>query len=63
MNVDTAKRLANLVSEGFLPGSLKAVHVSQTSTGGRVRIDCYMVPRASKDIPDPETFIFLAEEL
>ena len=63
MNAYTAKRLACLVSGVFDRGDLKAVHVSQTSTGGRVRIDCYMVPRASKDIPDPETFIFNAEEL
>ena len=63
MNAYKAQQLARLVSAAFLRTDLKAIHVSQTSTGGRVRIDCYMVPRASKDIPDPETFIFNAEEL
>ena len=48
---------------GTVLSRVKAIHVSQTGTGGRVRIDCFLVPLASKDLQDPEPNIFLAEEL
>ncbi len=42
---------------------IKAVHVQGMGTGGRIKITVFLKSLGSKDIPEPETFIFTTEDL
>lgn len=53
-----ARQLGALVGAGF-----KSCHVQGTGTGGRIKITLFIVPLASKAIPEPDAFIFGPEDL
>lgn len=59
---EDAQRIARANIEAC-PGRVKACHVQGTGAGGRVKVTVFVTPLASKDIPEPETFIFAPEDL
>jgi hypothetical protein len=54
-------RAVKFVAEPKLP--VKAVHVQGLGTGGRVKITLFLKPLGSREIPEPEPYVFGSEEL
>jgi len=42
---------------------VKSIHVQGMGTGGRLKISVFLKPLGSKDIPEPEAYIFGVDDL
>jgi hypothetical protein len=59
---EDAARLAGLLMTAIGP-RFKSCHVQGMGTGGRIKLTAFLTPLASKDIPEPEPFIFTPRDL
>lgn len=57
-----ALAIAHVMMERFGP-DFKSVHVQPMGTGGKLKMTVFLRPSVSKDIPEPEAFIFGVDDL